>query len=237
MLTTLKQRALLNDSPGASYLERRWPEPFKKSGAWPLSALRQAFLNGTLERVLDPDAYLRSRLPQFVANGDFGFASGQKPEGGYTRVWFEPDTLPPEEIAFDSDVYLLLANIAKAHKESKPESLAVEPQSKAAVAGADTQTGTVAGPLFEPVAETGAAKVTPVPAKARTLHISGEIPTEVWQRLGRTLIPKLKSGNDLHVALDVSVSVDSDGASGLRTEIEQILEDLKLQGRVTVEWN
>jgi hypothetical protein len=58
-------------------VERRWPEPFKKSGAWPLSELRQAFLNCTLERVLDPDAYLRSRLPQFVANSDFGFASGR----------------------------------------------------------------------------------------------------------------------------------------------------------------
>ena len=32
-ITTLKSRALLNESPGAGYLERRWPEPFKKSGA------------------------------------------------------------------------------------------------------------------------------------------------------------------------------------------------------------
>ena len=62
VVTTLKTRALLNESPGAGYLERRWPEPFKKSGAWPVSALRQAFLNGTLERVLDPDSYLRGRL-------------------------------------------------------------------------------------------------------------------------------------------------------------------------------
>ena len=55
-----KSRALLNESPGAGYLERRWAEPFKKSGAWPISALRQAFLNGTLERLLEPDSYLES---------------------------------------------------------------------------------------------------------------------------------------------------------------------------------
>ena len=110
VVTTLKQRALLNDSPSAGYLERKWPEPFKKSGAWPLLALRQAFLNDTLERVLDPDTYLCNRLPEFVMRGDMGFASGHKPEGWYSRVWFA-EMLPPDEIAFDSDVYLLLPRI------------------------------------------------------------------------------------------------------------------------------
>lgn len=205
VLTTLKQRALLNDSPGAGYLERRWPEPFKKSGAWPLSALRQAFLNGTLERVLDPDTYLRNRLPDFVQRGEFGFASGQKAEGGYSRIWFKPDSLPAEEIACDSDVYLLLPIVAKAYKEAKPATLAVEPPSQVSVAGADTRTGTVGGPLFEAPAQTAAVVEAIEAAKSRTLHISGEIPTEVWQRLGRTLIPKLKSGTDLHVGLDVSL--------------------------------
>jgi len=47
---------------------------------------------------------------------------------------------------------------------------------------------------------------------------------------------ELKSGNDLRVVLDVSVSVNSDGASALRTEIEQVLEDLKSDGRVSVQW-
>jgi hypothetical protein len=75
-----------------------------------------------------------------------------------------------------------------------------------------------------------------VAAKSRALHIYGEIPTEVWQRLGRTLIPKLKSGTDLHVGLEVSLSLDADGASSLRHEIQQILEDLKLDGKVQVEW-
>ena len=236
MLTTLKQRALLNDSPGAGYLERRWPEPFKKSGAWPLSALRQAFLNGTLERLLDPDAYLKSRLPQFIGNGDFGFASGQNPDGGYSRIWFKPDTLPSEEIAFDSDVYLLLASAAQAYK-LQAATLVVEKQSKAAVAGAETQTDTPVGPLFEPPPEEQSAAGPLGSANACTLHISGEIPTEVWQRLGRTLIPKLKTGDDLHVALDVSLSVSNDGANGLRQEIEQILEDLKLEDQVKIEWN
>jgi hypothetical protein len=232
VLTTLKSRALLNDSPGAGYLERKWPEPFKKSGAWPLSALRQAFVNGTLERVLDPDSYLRNRLPEFVMRGDFGFASGQKAEGGYSRIWFG-EVLPPEEIAFDSDVYLLQPKVAETYQTAKPPILVLEPEVQAATAGADV---TATGPLFgtSPApAEKGGPIATPV---TRTLRICGEIPTEVWQRLGRTLIPKLKSGSDLHVGLDVSLSLEPDGATGLRHEIQQILQDLKLEDKVKIEW-
>ena len=236
VITTLKQRALLNDSPSAGYLERKWPEPFKKSGAWPLLALRQAFLNGTLERVLDPDTYLRNRLPEFVMRGDMGFASGQKLEGGYSRVWFA-EMLPPDEIAFDSDVYLLLPRTAEVCKAAKPTVVVVESQSQASVPGAQAAGGTVGGPLVEqPSAGTDDGRRATRAAQTRKLHISGEIPTEVWQRLGRTLIPKLKSGNDLHVTLDVSVSVSSDGATTLRSEIEQILEDLKLDSKVTLQW-
>lgn len=232
VVTTLKSRALLNDSPGAGYLERKWPEPFKKSGAWPLSALRQAFLNGTVERVLDPDSYLRNRLPEFVMRGDFGFASGQKAEGGYSRIWFG-EMLPPEEIAFDSDVYLLQPKVAEKYQTAKPPILVLEPEVQAATAGADV---TATGPLFgtSPApAETSGPIATPV---TRTLRICGEIPTEVWQRLGRTLIPKLKSGSDLHVGLDVSLSLEPDGAGGLRHEIQQILQDLKLEDKVKIEW-
>lgn len=115
VITTLKSRALLNESPGASYLERRWPEPFKKTGAWPVSAWRQAFLNGTLERVLEPDTYIRNKLPEFVLNALFGYASGATGTG-YSRVWLK-ELLPQEEISFDSDVYLLLPKVAQGLKE------------------------------------------------------------------------------------------------------------------------
>jgi hypothetical protein len=233
VLTTLKSRALLNDSPGAGYLERKWPEPFKKTGAWPLLALRQAFLNGTLDRLLDPDTYLRNRLPDFVLRGDFGFASGQKSEGGYSRVWFR-ELLPSDEISFDSDVYLLLPKAAEAQRAAKASLVAVELQTRPLLPMEEQNTDS--GPLFRPptqIAEMPEPSATP---RSQRLHIYGQFPTEVWQRLGRTLVPKLKSGTDLRVGLDISLSVDSDGALSLRREIEQILQDLKLEGKVKIEW-
>lgn len=227
VVTALKTRALLNESPGAGYLERRWPDPFKKSGGWPVSALRQAFLNGTLERVLDPDSYLKHRLPEFVLKGDFGFASGQKPEGGYSRIWFE-EMLPPEEISFDSDVYLLLPKVAQALKSGAAQAVAVVGEQPVAVPG-----GAPSGPLFEPPAPVEQAVTSTL--RTRTVTISGEIPTEVWNRLGRTLIPKLKSGTGLSLALNVSVDVDGDTAEGFRQELLQILRDLNLVETVKVD--
>ena len=233
VVTTLKTRALLNESPGAGYLERRWPEPFKKSGAWPVSALRQAFLNGTLERVLDPDSYLRGRLAEFVLKGDFGFASGQKPEGGYSRIWFN-ELLPSEEISFDSDVYLLLPRTAQALKDFKGKLAVVEsPASGAAVSGYGEGTEPV-GPLFGQPAQSGSAQPPIARGKTRTLRISGEIPTEVWNRLGRTLLPKLKTAGELHLMIDASIEIESDG-NGLRQEVEQILRDLNLFDKVKLD--
>lgn len=89
VIGALKAESLLNESVGASYLERYWPAALKASGAWPLSSLRQSFLNGALTRLLDPDATLKAKICEFVARGDFGLASGLRSDGSYGRVWFE----------------------------------------------------------------------------------------------------------------------------------------------------
>lgn len=93
VIAALKSNALLNESPGAGYLERKWPPAFKNSGAWPLSSLRQAFLNGLVDRLIDPDTHLRNRIPEFVSRGDFGLASGAQPGGGFSRVWFSDEEI------------------------------------------------------------------------------------------------------------------------------------------------
>lgn len=71
-----------------------------------MSSLRQSFLNGALTRLLDPDGVLRTKIVEFVGRGDFGLASGPKPDGTYTRLWFNKP-LPTEEVAFEADVFLL----------------------------------------------------------------------------------------------------------------------------------
>ena len=93
VVAALKSEALLSDTVGAGYIGRNWPPAFQDSGAWPLNSLRQSFLNGSLTRLLDPDTALREKIAEFVRNGDFGLASGEKSGGGYERIW-HVETVP-----------------------------------------------------------------------------------------------------------------------------------------------
>jgi hypothetical protein len=223
VIAALKSVALLNESVGAGYIERNWPPALKESAAWPLASLRQSFLNGSLTRLVDPDSILKSRIVDFVSRGDFGLASGRKSDGSYERLWFE-DLVAPEEVAFDAGVFLLRKATAKALK---------------------------AGPVSEPAPGTvvlPAPEITPEPqimpasgakpavgASTKTLRIIGTVPPEVWNRLGTKILPKLRSGTDLRVGLEFSVTVKADEAQALAAEIAQIMKELGLSERMHFE--
>ncbi len=228
VVAALRSQALLNESPGAGYLERRWPPAFQESGAWPTLSLRQAFLNGSMERLLDPDAYLRNKIPEFVSRGDFGLASGKQPDGSYARVWFE-ELLPADEVAFDADVYLLTKAKAQALKAG-----GVKVSSVSGTVPGDTP-GAPTDDLFGETSHTRSATAPAPTVGKKTLRIIGTIPPELWNRLGSKLIPKLKSGSGLRLGLDVTVDLDSDTATALQAELRQVLGDLNLTGQVKVE--
>ena len=227
VIAALKSGALLNESVGAGYIDRHWPPAFKDAGAWPLTSLRQSFLSGALTRLMDPDAVLRRRVVDFVASGDFGLASGDRGNGEYERVWYR-EPVGAEEVAFESGVFLLTK--AKAERLKKPvddmksSQLGDQPSSAAtdestAAAGSDeTQ--------VELPIETG---------RKATLRLKGTVPPEVWNRLGTRILPKLRSGDDLSVGVEFSVSVDAGLAQGFQLELQQSLDDLGLAEQVRVD--
>ncbi len=223
VISTLKSEALLNESVGAGYIDRNWPPALKDSGVWPLVSLRQSFLNGSLTRLLDPDIVLRTKIAEFVSRGDFGLASGQKHDGKYERVWFE-EHLSLDEVAFEKDVFLLTkAQALKLRSISDPEStptpsLGGEPEP-------------IPGPTSKPVPGS-----TPEPGiQQRTIRLLGNIPPEVWNRLGTKLLPKLRSGSDLEVGVNFSVNVSSDVAESVIAELRQIIDDLNLGTSIRIE--
>jgi hypothetical protein len=221
IILALRSQALLNESVGAGYIERNWPPALKESGAWPLASLRQSFLNGALTRLIDPDSVLRSKIVAFVDKGDFGLASGQKPAGKYDRVWFE-ESISPDEVSFESDVFLLTKPKAKALKGS-------------VIPGPEP--GPSPGPAPGPELEPGP---TPVPepgpgVQTKTLRIVGTIPPEIWNRLGTRIIPKLKSGSDLKIGVDFSITVDIGNVKTFETDLRQVLQDLGLADKVRIE--
>ena len=227
VIDALKSNALLNESPGAGYLERRWPPAFKETGAWPLISLRQAFLTGALDRLLDPDAYLRGKIPEFVERGDFGLASGQKPDGTYERLWYQ-EPLLTDEVAFEADVYLLRKATAQALKSGvKPAAQAestVEPEPSY------TTEPQVSLPGTQPSATQPQPGMQP-----RQLRLFGDVPPETWNRLGTKLIPKLRSSKDLKVEVQFTLTVNADVEKNLVAELRQILNDLGIADKVRIE--
>ena len=92
-------------------------------------------------------------------------------------------------------------------------------------------------PEPEPTPEPGPEpEPEPAPGAAtRTFRISGDVPPEIWNRLGTKVLPKLRSGSDLKIGIEFSVTVEGQLAQSFETDLKQILEDLGLAGRVKIE--
>ena len=223
VISALKSEALLNESVGAGYIERNWPPALKAEGAWPLASLRQSFLNGSLTRLVDPDSVLKGKIVEFVERGDFGLASGKKADGTFEHLWFEKP-VDAAEVAFEPAVFLLRKGAAQMLKVGAPPT---------PPPGALLGPGPVVTARPEPTPSPGA--VPPPGAATRTLRITGNVPPEVWNRFGTRVLPKLRSGSDLKIALEFSVAVPSGAADSLVGELRQILQELGVGDAVGIE--
>lgn len=221
MISALKAEGLLNDSVGAGYLERNWPVAFKETGAWPLSSLRQGFLNGTLTRLVDPDSVLRAKIPEFVTRGELGLGSGPRADGTFDRVWLE-ELLPPDEVAFDGGVALLRKQTAKGLKAG-PVPVVTPTEGRPGP--------TDGGPQAPPQPTLPSVP----PATLVTLRVSGSVPSEVWNRIGTRILPKLKASGELATSVQLDVRLTADAARRLSDEVGRALEELGLAGSVRIE--
>ena len=228
--SALKSNALLNETVGAGYIERNWPEALKSSGAWHLSGLRQSFLNGALTRLLDPDRVLRQKITEFVEKGDFGLASGDLGQGKYSRVWYK-ETPPADELIFDSETFLITRDRAEA---------AIAPKDEEKESGGTPAGGTSTAPP-EPAgdpepSEPGATGQKLLGfAEKKKLRLRGSIPFENWNTFGVRILPKLQAGEGLNLAIDLTVEVDSTRAESFEADVKQALADLRLDQEVRLE--
>ena len=222
VIAALKSGALLNESVGAGYIERHWPPAFNDSGAWPLTSLRQSFLNGALTRLMDPDAVLRRQVLQFVERGDFGLASGENRDGAYDRLWYR-EMVGAEEVVFESGVFLLTK--AKAEEYRTPPVKQPQPPTD----HIDTTTDVADPPPILPP-DDPPAQVD----QKMTLRLAGSMPPELWNRFGTRIMPKLHSQDKLTIGIELSVSVEAAQTRHLETELRQALTDLGLSGAIQV---
>jgi len=57
----------------------------------------------------------------------------------------------------------------------------------------------------------------------------------LWNRLGTKLLPRLRSGDDLKIGIEFTVTVKAEVVQGLEADLRQALEDLGIQDRIKIE--
>jgi hypothetical protein len=63
----------------------------------------------------------------------------------------------------------------------------------------------------------------------RTLRMSGYVPSELWNRLGNRLLPKVRSNPSLKLKVDFTLDISRDEIGRLQMEPRQALADLGLK--------
>ena len=129
---------------------------------------------------------------------------------GFKRLWYA-EPIGVEEVAFEPSVFLLTKAKAEALKETPGEPDPPQPEPSPPPG---PEPGPGPGPDPDP---------TPATPKT-TIRLAGTVPPEVWNRLGTKILPKLRTGDDLSVGIDLSVSVSSQFAQNLETDLQQILQ-------------
>ncbi len=217
VLEAMKSEGLLNESIGSGYLQRNWPVALKASGLWPLSGLRQSFLDGSLTRLLDAEQVLTEQIIRFVQGGEFGLATGRLPNGKFERLWFA-EAIRPEEVTFDDQTFLVLKEKAQAiasPPELGPTTSGQTSEEDSRPLVIDEQSGT--------------------PDSLVTFHASGNIPPELWNKLGVKLVPKLRSGKSVSLRVQAIVEVPKSEKSNFRTEVKRALVELGIEGDWQIE--
>jgi hypothetical protein len=77
--------------------------------------------------------------------------------------------------------------------------------------------------------EKQAEQEQPPGVKTRTFRIVGNVPPEMWNRLGTRILPKMKTGQDLQIRISFSVTMDANMAKAFESDIRQALDDLHLE--------
>ena len=235
IITALKSQAILNESVGIGYLERYWPQAFIDKGAWPLKSLRQSFLDGSLTRLADPDAVLKSKIHDFVYKGDAGLISSSSTDGQGYHLWFKED-IDPSEIMFVSEVSLVMAkkvDLYKPKDEPGPQTdpnggvMPPEPEGDGQGSGTDSDTDSTYGQ--------GQHDPQPELHRIETIKLSGELPYELWNKFSRSVLTKLNaSSNGLIIKIDIKAETESNRSENVKRELSSGIQEVKLDDKIKI---
>jgi len=139
-------------------------------------------------------------------------------------VWFN-EPVGEEEVDFQPNVFLLRKDVAVRLKEPPVQ----------AAGPVTVETTPTAQRPEAPAAETTTEPSEPQTPSVTRLRLRGQIPWELWNRLGRQLIPKVSNRENLSITVEVSFDVAAEHRDGAQRDLKQALADLGLAESVGVE--
>ena len=218
IMSRMRQGNLLNREIGPTYVERKWPEALKKTGAWSLASLKAAFFQGHLTRLERADEALLALVQKAVPQGSLGMGVG-KDELHLQHVWMK-EPVDPAEVKFDHETFLLLPERAKAEK-----------------AGTQQQPPTHGG-VFEPLAG-GDTTVVIEPPKSDTKDVKptavewrGTIPRDKWNLLSHRVLARLADAEGVDIEVFIKAKLKD---PSVRQQLNAALRDLGLNGEFRAE--
>ncbi|MEO0080743.1 MAG: DUF499 domain-containing protein [candidate division WOR-3 bacterium] len=218
ILSRMRQANLLNREIGPTYVERKWPQALKKTGAWSLASLKAAFFQGSLTRLERADEALLALIQKAVPQGALGMGVG-KDELHLHRIWFR-ETVDPAEVKFDHETFLLLPERAK-------------------VAKAGTQTGGVTEPgdIFAPPGGDTTVIIEPPKPEAKTVQPTtvewrGNIPRDMWNLLSHRVLARLAGADGVEIEVFIKAKLKD---PAVRQQLNAALRELRLGGEFTVQ--
>jgi hypothetical protein len=212
IMSRLRQANLLSREIGPTYVERKWPEALKKTGAWSLASLKAAFFQGHLTRLERADEALLAMVMRAVPQGALGLGAG-KDELHLDRVWLKelPDAA---DVRFDHETFLLLPVRAKAEKAGVPPS---PPEQGGIFAPPGGETPVIIEP---PKPETKIVQPTMVEWR-------GSIPRDKWNLLSHRVLAKLADAEGVEIEVFIKAKLKD---PSVRQQLNTALRDLGLLG-------
>jgi len=210
ILSRMRQENLLSREVGPSYVERRWPEALKQSGAWALASLKASFFQGSLTRLERADEALLAMIMRAVPQGALGLGLG-KDELHLDSVFFK-ETPDVADVRFDHESFLLLPAKAQEYKEGKTKGVP-EPELPTEPPGEHPEI------IPQPTPETK--------AEAVTVSWRGSIPREKWNLLSHRVLVKLADAQNVNIEAFIQATLKD---PSLRQQLNTALRDLGLPG-------
>jgi hypothetical protein len=222
IVNQLRQVDEIQSGISPSFLMRNWSPAFKE---WSTRAVRDAFYaSPVFPRLLNAEA-IKQTVVRGVQDGLLAYV-GKPRDGRYVPFMFER-SLDPSDVEISDETFIITRETALAYREAQAKPSVSE---LPAAVGADS--GATPG-LSEPPTAAVMPPVQPgktelVAGGLRSLHWTGEVPSQKWMNFYTRVLSKFATGSGLRVTVKIEIGPEGGVSEQKVEETRSALRELGL---------